>query len=198
MARVLATIAEHHPETLTLLRRRFPRAHCASRLVTNVIARDAAILRNLHANLDNQTSGRDVSYSITDWRHLSGAVESVLSDYWHDLTTDHRRSLASLLVSILDRIVQCDRDLYAGRSRTIYAGEGSGGNLFRSFLTSRAQPIEFLGPLARLDAALLAGQSGRLQELMHRYRANGADGYDAEQYGRVAQALEEIWNREFC
>lgn len=195
LARILISTLGRSPETLATLRRQFPREHIAARLVSNFWKRDAAIFRDLQANLANQSMGHDVTDSITDWRNLNIAIEEVLDDYWNDLRADLRQQLASLLISILDRIFQYDQDLYAGRQRTVFAGESAGGNLFRRFLSSRAKPIEFLGPLNRLDASVLATQRASLTNLINRYRANGGNGAEPEQYDNVAQALMGIWNR---
>lgn len=195
---MLSATAARDPDVLRVLRREFPRDYCAARLANNLSKRDAAIMRSLQENLDDQANGRDVPYSISDWRNLNIAIESILTEYWNDLTERHRQSLASLLIGILERIFQIDRDLYAGRNRTVYAGESSGGNLFRRFLSPRAQPIDFLGPLQRLDANLLASQTDSLRDLINRYTANGPNGSEPEQYTLVAQSLRGIWSRKFA
>lgn len=196
LADVLANILARDPEGLTFLRREFPRRYCAARLVSNLWNRDAVIVRNLYANLEDQARGRDVPDSISDWRNLNSAVESTLTQYWNALTVAHRQSLASLLINIVSHIFQTDRDLYANRNRTVYAGESSGGNLFRRFLSPRAEPIAFLGPLQRLDAQLLASRVDSLRDVINTFTGNGEAGSEGEQYRLVAQALMGIWSRK--
>lgn len=153
-------------------------------------------MRSLQANLEDQARGRDVPNSIMDWRKLNFATIDFLGQYWNDLTDRHRQSLASLLISIVSRIFQTDRDLYAGRTRTVFAGESSGGNLFRRFLSPRAEPIAFLDPLSRLDAGLLASRMDNLRELINSFTENGEAGSEGEQYRNVYQILMGIWSRK--
>lgn len=108
-----------------------------------------------------ETAG--VVATIDKLRSLFEAIETVRLAYFPTMADEQKKLFLSVLVSGMDLLIHNDNNLYAGRVRAAFAGEGfqSESVLRSSFLSERGRPLAFIESLSKYGP-LLMHESPRL------------------------------------
>lgn len=116
---------------------------------------------------ESPRSGRGVPATVSALRNLYVTIDSIGTTYRDRLNEECREPFVVLLVDILAFLIRSNADLYHGRTRAAYAGEGvqSERRLFSSFISPRGEPNSFIEVLRRFSGASLRAQAPRLEEL---------------------------------
>lgn len=134
------------------------------------------IARQMQRNLHSPQVGRDVAGTARDLFSFQEAIRGLCVDYEDVLDATHRRNLASILIKLLEYVVDKDSDEYAGTMihRQVQAGDEEGGNLYRKWLHAqhRAQYTYFTLLYTFNDSlSNLPGGTERIRAILNRLYA---------------------------
>ncbi|TKA65511.1 hypothetical protein B0A55_10134 [Friedmanniomyces simplex] len=169
----------------------------SAQLAINMFRRFRTITEELQRNA-NGSGGQDVVRTIDALRALFANIDDIRIRYFGiGMDTVHKESFMTLLVMIIDYIVQHNEDLYRGTNRPAFAGEGNRNErrLFSCFLADESRPGEYLMVL-RNSAGDLTHEVPRLRAirtLVQGYASNGiAGGAEQARLVRLAGAFEQL------
>ncbi|KAK0355872.1 hypothetical protein LTR02_005491 [Friedmanniomyces endolithicus] len=174
-----------------------PGPQWSTQLATNMYRRFQTITDGLRRNAAGQ-GGQDVVRTIDALRGLYVNIDDIRIRYFgNGMDAVHQRSFMTLLVRIMEYIVQNNEDLYRGTNRPAYAGEGNRNErrLFSCFLADESQPGEFLRVL-RNSNGHLAHEIERLRSIrtvVLGYAENGVEGgVEQARLARLAGAFTQL------